>query len=99
MLNFRKEVCRVNLIRPVSDLRNSFAEISKTVHETDQPVFLTKNGYGSMVVLSMEAFQKMQFESEVYFKLLEAEREAEYTDKRYSSKEVLSAMREAIGGH
>ena len=89
----------MNLIRPVSDLRNSFAEISKTVHETDQPVFLTKNGYGSMVVLSMEAFQKMQFESEVYFKLLEAEREAEYTDKRYSSKEVLSAMREAIGGH
>jgi len=88
----------MNLIRPVSDLRNSFAEISKTVHETNQPVFLTKNGYGSMVVLSMETFQKMQFESEVYFKLLEAEREAEHTDKRYSSKEVLSAMKEAIGG-
>ena len=40
----------------------------------------------------------MQFESEVYFKLQEAEREAELTDKRYSSKEVLKAMREAIGG-
>ena len=88
----------MNLIRPVSDLRNNFAEISKTVHETDQPIFLTKNGYGNMVVLSMEAFQKMQFESEVYFKLLEAEREAAHTDKRYSSKEVLAAMREAIGG-
>jgi len=89
----------MNLIRPVSDLRNNFAEISKTIHETDQPIFLTKNGYGNMVVLSMEAFQKMQFESEVYFKLLEAEREAAHTDKRYSSKEVLSAMREVIGGH
>jgi len=88
----------INMIRPVSDLRNNFAEISKTVHETAQPVFLTKNGYGDMVVLSMEAFQNMQFESEVYFKLLEAEREAEHTNKRYSSKEVLKAMKEAIGG-
>ena len=34
----------MNMIRPVSDLRNSFAEISKTVHESGQPVFLTKNG-------------------------------------------------------
>ena len=88
----------INMIRPVSDLRNNFAEISKTVHETAQPVFLTKNGYGDMVVLSMEAFQNMQFESEVYFKLLEAEREAEHTDKRYSSKEVLKSLKEAIRG-
>jgi len=87
----------IKMIRPVSDLRNSFAEISKTVHETSQPVFLTKNGFGDMVVLSMEAFQNMQFESEVYFKLLEAEREAEHTNERYSSKEVLKAMKEAIG--
>jgi len=87
-----------NMIRPVSDLRNNFADISKTVHETKQPVFLTKNGYGNMVVLSMEAFQNMQFESEVYFKLLEAEREAEHTDKRYSSKDVLKAMKDVIGG-
>lgn len=87
----------MNLIRPVSDLRNNFAEISKTVHETAQPVFLTKNGYGDMVVLSMEAFENMQFESEVYFKLQEAEREAEHTNKRFSSKDVLRAMKEAIG--
>ena len=88
----------MNIIRPVSDLRNNFAEISKLVHETAQPVFLTKNGYGDMVVLSMDAYQKMQFESEVYHKLLEAEREAELTNKRYSSKEVLMAMKESIGG-
>lgn len=88
----------MNMIRPVSDLRNNFAEISKTVHETAQPVFLTKNGYGDMVVLSMEAYENLQFESEVYLKLKEAEREAELTDTRYSSKDVLKAMREAIGG-
>jgi len=50
-----------------------------------------------MVVLSMEAYENLQFESEVYFKLQEAEREAEATKKRYSSKDVLKAMREAIG--
>ena len=87
----------MRMIRPVSDLRNNFAEISKTVHETAQPVFLTKNGFGDMVVLSMEAYENLQFESEIYFKLQEAEREAERSQKRYSSKDVLNAMREAIG--
>lgn len=88
----------MKMIRPVSDLRNNFADISKTVHETAQPVFLTKNGYGDMVVLSMEAFENLQFDSEIYFKLREAEREAELTDQRYSSKEVLKTMKEVIGG-
>ena len=88
----------MNMIRPVSDLRNNFADISRTVHETAQPVFLTKNGYGDMVVLSMEAFENLQFESEVYFKLQEAEREAEMTEQRYSSKDVLKARKAVIGG-
>ncbi|MCL2830183.1 MAG: type II toxin-antitoxin system Phd/YefM family antitoxin [Betaproteobacteria bacterium] len=87
----------MKMIRPVSDLRNNFAEISRTVHETAQPVFLTRNGYGDMVVLSMEAFENMQFESEVYFKLKEAEQEAALTDKRFSSKDVLKVIKETIG--
>lgn len=86
------------MIRPISDLRNNFADISKTVHETAKPVFLTKNGYADMVVLSIEAFENLQFESEVYAKLREAEREAEITGQRFSSKDVLKAMRKAIGG-
>ena len=88
----------MKMIRPVSDLRNNFSDISKTVHETAQPVFLTKNGYGDMVVLSMEAFENLQLDSEIYSKLREAEREAELTDQRYSSKDVLKAMKEVIGG-
>ena len=84
----------MKMIRPVSDLRNNFAELSKTA----QPVFLTQNGYGDMVVLSMEAFENLQFESEIYFKLQAAEREAELSSERYSSKDVLKAMKDAIGG-
>ena len=85
-----------NSIRPVSNLRNNFAEISKIVHETAQPVFLTKNGFGDMVVLSIEAYENLQFESEVYLKLQEAEKEAKLTDKRFSSKEVLAELKGAI---
>ena len=88
----------MDLIRPVSDLRNNFAEISRQVHETEKPVFLTKNGFGDMVVMSMEAFENLQFESEVYFKLQAAEKEAELTDTRFSPKDVFKAMKEAADG-
>ena len=87
----------MNNIRPVYDLRNNFAEISKAVHETKQPVFLTKNGFGDMVVLSMEAYENLQFESEVYFKLKEAEKEAEINSTRYSAKDVLKALKNQAG--
>ena len=74
-------------IRPVSDLRNRFAEISKDVHE---------NGRGDMVVMSMDAYMALEFDSEVYHKLAEAEREADETGERFSSDDVLSSMRAAI---
>lgn len=80
-------------IRPVSDLRNNFAEISKIVHSSSEPVFLTKNGYGDMVVLSIENFEKMQLNSEIFVKLKEAEQEAVLTDKCFSSKEILNMMK------
>jgi prevent-host-death family protein len=83
-------------IRPVSDLRNSFAEISRIVHETSEPVFLTKNGYGDMVVMSMEAYERKQFDSEIYLKLKEAEIEAHSTDIRYSHEEVFSDLRSRL---
>ena len=85
-------------IRPSAAIRQNYNEIADLCRKSSEPVFLTKNGYGDMVVLSMEAFENLQFESEVYFKLQEAEREAEMTDKRYSSKDVLKMMKEAIGG-
>ena len=45
-------------IRPISDLRNKFTEIEDVVKE-GQPVYLTKNGYGSMVVLSLEEYSRL----------------------------------------
>ncbi|MCL6591522.1 MAG: type II toxin-antitoxin system Phd/YefM family antitoxin [Firmicutes bacterium] len=83
-------------IRPVSDLRNNFAEISKIVHETAEPVFLTKNGYGDMVVMSIETYENKLFESEIYFKLKEAELEAKKTGARYSHEEIFSDLRASL---
>ena len=82
-------------IRPITDLRNT-SEISDACHARREPVFITKNGYGDMVVMSMEAFEKLNFESEIYYKLEEAEKEAELKDLRYSSKDVLKALKDAV---
>ena len=46
-------------IRPVSDLRNKFSEIEEIVTSTQSPVFLTKNGYGSMVVMSIQSYENI----------------------------------------
>ena len=46
-------------IRPVSDLRNKYPEIEKLVIEGSEPVFLTKNGYGSMVLISLEQYSAL----------------------------------------
>lgn len=83
-------------IRPISDLRNNFTEISKIVHETSEPVFLTKNGYGEMVVMSYEAYERLHFESEVYSKLKEAEIEAAETQKRFTHKEVFNDLKKSL---
>ena len=46
-------------IRPISDLRSRFTEISRLAHESGEPIFLTKNGYGDLVVLSVEAYETL----------------------------------------
>ena len=84
------------IIRPVSDLETSLSEITKAVHETDEPVFLTNNGYGDIVVMSMEAWEEMNFENEIYQKLLEAQAEARSNPKRLSHDEVFAPLREKI---
>ena len=83
-------------IRPVSDLRNNFSDISRLVHESSEPVFLTKNGFGDMVVMSMEAYEDKNFESEIFLKLKEAEFEAKSTAIRLSHEEVFSGLRARI---
>ena len=80
-------------IRPVSDLRNKFTEIEKAV-SGGEPVYLTKNGYGSMVVLSLDSYSKLVQSVEIA--LNEADRLAETTDIRYTHEEVFEKIRNRV---
>ena len=82
----------MNTIRPISDLQDCLEEISRTAHESGQPVFLTKDGYNDMVLMSIEAFEHFQIENEIFEKLREAELQAKRSSKRYSSSEVLAEL-------
>ncbi len=83
-------------IRPVSDLRNKFPEIEATVLKTGEPVYLTKNGYGSMVLLSLEQYSALT--DDVELALDEADKAAELSDTRYSGQEVFNRVRGRIRG-
>ena len=82
-------------IRPVSDLRNKFGEIEETIRG-GQPVYLTKNGYGSMVVLSLEQYAALT--DEVELRLDEADRAAAADDVRYTEEEVFGRVRGRLHG-
>ena len=82
-------------IRPVSDLRNKFGEIEETVKQRG-PVYLTKNGYGSMVVLSLEQYAALTDDLEL--KLDVADKVAAENDVRYTDEEVFSRVRDRIYG-
>ena len=63
----------MTLIRPISDLRNRTMEISELCHAEDQPVFITRNGKGDMVVMSQAHYEQIQSLIELYQELGEAE--------------------------
>lgn len=82
-------------IRPVSDLRNKFPEIESIVNE-GQPVYLTKNGYGTMVVLSLEQYSMLT--DDIELKLDEADRAAAENGERYTAEEVFGRLRGKLNG-
>ncbi|MDO9535743.1 MAG: type II toxin-antitoxin system Phd/YefM family antitoxin [Bacillota bacterium] len=53
-------------IRPSSDLRNKYNEISEFCHKYSEPVYITKNGQGDLAVMSIEAFEKLVGKFEMY---------------------------------
>ena len=58
-------------IVPIRDLKDT-SKISTLCHESNEPIFITKNGYGDMVIMSIETYEKSAFLNNVYEKLEEA---------------------------
>ena len=99
-------------IRPVSDLRNKYPEIEDLVLKENEAVYLTKNGYGSMVVMSLEKYAEMIDEIQINKALkerfgninidkmlLETEKELDNPNTKYSThEEVFSKARRIIDG-
>ena len=82
-------------IVPIKALKNT-AEISQLCQSSDEPVFVTKNGYGSLVVMSIEAYEKYLAMSEIRAKVEEAERDIS-AGRIVGVTEAMEALREKHG--
>ena len=78
-------------IIPIRDLKNT-SEISAMCNSSNEPVFITKNGYGDMVVMSMETYEKNMFVHDVEEKLTEAEEAISKGEVR-DARKALSDLR------
>ncbi len=82
-------------IVPIRDLKNTTA-ISNLCHESNEPVFITKNGYGDMVIMSMESFEKSAFYNKLYEKVASAEEDLKQ-GKVSSADEAVNNLKEKYG--
>ncbi len=79
-------------IRPITELRNT-NEISDLCHSSREPIFITKNGYGDLVVMGIETYEDMIKESHIDREITVAEHQYNNDNKLYDAKEALSTLR------
>ena len=84
------------IIRPISDLRNKANRISELAHKSGEPIFITKNGEGDMVVMSMSQYGKMQLKLDLFSKLAVAQVQRAKGDKGRSLSAVMKDIRQRI---
>lgn len=80
-------------IRPITDLRNT-NEISEACHKYDEPIFVTKNGYGDLVIMSIDAYERQLALVDVYKKLAEAETQIAQGVPLLDGEEVFKKLRD-----
>jgi len=82
-------------IIPIKDLKNT-SEISEMCHSTNEPIYVTKNGYGDLVIMSMEAYEKTMRREKMYTDLEISAQQVESGNTR-DAKAALQTMREKYG--
>ncbi len=85
------------VIRPVSDLRNNFNEISDLCHRENEPVFITKQGKGDMVIMSQSHYEMLLNLVDLHKKLREAEAQDVSGDPGISHLRMMERLRKRIG--
>lgn len=83
-------------IKPSAAIRNNYNEISQLCKETGEPVYLTKNGEGDIVVMDIKSFSKRESMLKLREMLVEAEESRIRGDKCYTIEEVSNMMKIAI---
>ena len=78
-------------IIPVKEIKDT-ARISEMCHASDEPIYITKNGYGDMVFMSMETYERMQHLAHIYREIARAEEDIE-AGRTYDAREALARMR------
>jgi prevent-host-death family protein len=86
----------MHYIRPLSDLRNRTNEISELCHKENQPVFITRNGYGDLVVMSLAHYEQLLSQLQLYQKLHEAEALAAAGEQGISHAEMMAQLKARI---
>jgi prevent-host-death family protein len=86
----------VPVIKPISDLRNRAKEISAICHRDDEPVFITRNGEGDLVVLSQAHYDRLQAQLDLYRKLADAESQAARRPKTVAHRTLMRRLRARI---
>ena len=81
------------IIKPISELRNRAKDISRLCHQENEPVFITRNGQGDLVVMSHAHYDRLQAELELYRKLDEAEVQASRGIKGIGHQEMIRRLR------
>lgn len=84
-------------IRPITDLRNT-SEISDACHARREPVFITKNGYGDLVVMSIETYEEMLDCIATDKAIADAEQEIAAGGQLLDAKDALGALRRKYFG-
>lgn len=84
------------IIKPISNLRNKSNEISDLVHQSGEPVFITRNGEGDMVVMSMSQYSQLQLKIDLMSKLAAAQANYASGDRGRSLTEVMGDLRARI---
>lgn len=79
------------IIRPSSDLRNNYNEISTICHETNNPVYITKNGIGDLAVMSIELYELLTDRYTLY-KQLQRGIDSLENERKYSVEEIIDIL-------
>jgi len=84
------------IIKPISSLRNRTKEIAFLCHEQNEPVYLTKNGEGDLVVMSIEHYEKLRARVELFEKLAAAQEQAAAGERGLTHSQMMKKLRQRV---